>query len=76
MMIISGILVFLLMIGIWYGMQGVEIVDIIIEINKFSTPYYILGISFLQTENENVEQLIIGFVFINFNLFFTKNIEA
>lgn len=75
-MILGVILVVLLGIALFYGMKNVHIVDLLIEVNTFSSPYYILGISFLQMEQENVEQLTIGFVFININILFVKNIEA
>jgi len=75
-MILGVILVVLLGIALVYGMKNVSIVDVLIEINTFSSPYYVFGISFLQMEQENVEQLTIGFVFININILFVKNIEA
>lgn len=75
-MILGVILVVLLGIALVYGMKNVSIVDVLIEINTFSSPYYVFGISFLQMEQENVEQLTIGFVFINLNVLFVKNIEA
>lgn len=76
MMILSVILTLLWVIAVVYGMKNVAIVDILIEVNTFTSPYYVFGISFLQMEQENVEQLTIGFVFINFNVLFVKNIEA
>lgn len=75
-MILGIILIGLLGIALFYGMKNVHIVDILIEINTFSSPYYVFGISFLQMEQENVEQLTIGFVFINLNILFVKNSEA
>jgi hypothetical protein len=59
----------LLIIALVIGFNKFIALDVIFEVNDFSTPYYSFGISFIKSEHQ---ELIIGLVFVNVVLVFYK----
>ncbi len=69
----------LLVGSLYIGMIKVKEIDVFIEVNTFSSPYYHLGIFYEYKElrdGSRVDQLTIGLIFININVWFIKDIEA
>ena len=66
----------LLVIALVYGFIKNVGIDIVFEINQFSSPYHHLGISFFGEDDERgflAEKLVIGLVFINVIIVFYKH---
>lgn len=74
MMVFYLILITLFFIGIGFGMKDYKALDLVIEINSLSTPYYSFGITFHGWENGDVEELTIGVVIVNISIVFYKRI--
>ena len=66
----------LLVIALVYGFIKNVGIDLVFEINQFSSPYHHLGISFFGEDDERgylAEKLVIGLVFINVIIVFYKH---
>jgi hypothetical protein len=66
----------LLVIALVYGFIKNVGIDVVFEINQFSSPYHHLGISFFGEDDERgylAEKLVIGLVFINVIIVFYKH---
>jgi hypothetical protein len=66
----------LLVIALVYGFIKNVGIDLVFEINQFSSPYHHLGISFFGEDDERgflAEKLVIGMVFINIIIVFYKH---
>ena len=75
MMIIMFVVLFLIVLAISYGFIGSYGFDFILEIKKFSNPYYSIGIYLSKhyvDEDEYVDEVVIGMFFINIVLVFYK----
>ena len=73
-MIIGLIFLALLIMSLVYGFKNYLGLDVIFEINMFSSPYHQLGVSFFGENNKThyVETLAIGLVFVNIIIVFYK----
>lgn len=72
---ILGFIVFVLICIGLYNAQGAN-VNLVIEINMFTTCYFNFGIFFNEIYEDavgNIEQMTIGLVFININFFYYKD---
>lgn len=70
------ILLALLIISLVYGFRKHIGIDIIFEINQFSSPYHHFGISFFGEDDPRgflAEKLVIGLVFANIVIVFYKH---
>lgn len=74
-MVIGILIVVLVIISLIYGYSDVVNVQVIVEVNDLSTPYYRLGVSFFKENKELTEQLIIGMIFFNVVIVFYKQKE-
>jgi len=66
----------LLIMSLVYGYRKNVGIDIVFEINQFSSPYHHLGISFFGEDDERgflAEKLVIGLVFANVVIVFYKH---
>jgi hypothetical protein len=66
----------LLIIALVYGFIKNVGIDVVFEINQFSSPYHHLGISFFGEDDDRgylAEKLVIGLVFINVIIVFYKH---
>jgi hypothetical protein len=66
----------LLVIALIYGFIKNVGIDVVFEINQFSSPYHHLGISFFGEDDERgflAEKLVIGMVFVNVVIVFYKH---
>jgi hypothetical protein len=66
----------LLVIALVYGFIKNVGIDLVLEVNQFSSPYHHLGISFFGEDDERgylAEKLVIGLVFINVIIVFYKH---
>ena len=66
----------LLVIALVYGFIKNVGIDVVFEINQFSSPYHHLGISFFGEDDDRgylAEKLVIGLVFINVIIVFYKH---
>lgn len=66
----------LLIISLVYGYRNNLGIDLIFEINQFSSPYHHLGISFFGEDDDRgylAEKLVIGMVFVNVVIVFYKH---
>ena len=66
----------LLVIALVYGFIKNVGIDLVFEINQFSSPYHHLGISFFGEDDDRgflAEKLVIGMVFINIIIVFYKH---
>lgn len=66
----------LLVIALVYGFIKNVGIDVVFEVNQFSSPYHHLGISFFGEDDERgylAEKLVIGLVFINVIIVFYKH---
>jgi len=64
-------------ISLLYGIYKSLHLQLIIEVNTLSSPYYYIGVSFHSEEDETdstilIEKLIVGLFFINFIIVFYK----
>jgi hypothetical protein len=75
MMVIGILIVALVIMSLIYGCSNVVKVQVIIEVNDLSAPYYRLGVSFFKEDKELTEQLIIGMIFFNVVIVFFKQKE-
>ena len=78
MLYILLILLALLIMSLVYGFRKNIGMDLILEINMFSSPYHHLGISFFGEDDPRgvlAEKLVIGMVFINVIFIFYKENE-
>ena len=75
MLIIGILIVVLVIMSLIYGYNDVVNIQVIIEVNDLSTPYYRLGVSFFKENKELTEQLIIGMIFFNVVIVFYKQKE-
>lgn len=76
-MILALLLLALLTMSLVYGFRKHLGIDLVFEINMFSSPYHHFGISFFgeDTDTHLVETLCIGMIFINVILVFYKKKE-
>ena len=77
--LLLGVMLILIVSSICYGMYGNMKVEILVEINMLDSPYYNLGVSYDRTYEDGIrytDQLTIGLVLVNFNVFFYKDINA
>ena len=60
-----------------YGFRNNLGIDLIFEINMFSSPYHHLGVSFFGEDSKThlIETLVIGLVFFNIVIVFYKEKE-
>lgn len=73
MVVLLVAVLILLILGVLRGIQDVNQVDVLIEVNTFKEFYFLLGVFFEPLpDNEKGEQLTIGLVFININILFYK----
>ena len=66
----------LLIMSLVYGYRKNVGIDLVFEINTFSSPYHHLGISFFGEDDERgylAEKLVIGMVFVNVVIVFYKH---
>ena len=66
----------LLIISLVYGYRNNLGIDVVFEINQFSSPYHHLGISFFGEDDDRgylAEKLVIGVVFVNVVIVFYKH---
>jgi len=66
----------LLIMSLVYGFIKNVGIDLVFEINTFSSPYHHLGISFFGEDDERgylAEKLVIGMVFVNVVIVFYKH---
>jgi hypothetical protein len=75
MMVIGILIVVLVIMSLIYGCSDVVNIQVMIEVNDLSTPYYRLGVSFFKENKELTEQLIIGMIFFNVVIVFFKQKE-
>ena len=77
MLILGIILLTLITMSLIYGFKDHLGIDLVFEINVFSSPYHHLGVSFFgeDTDTHLVETLVIGLVFINIVFVFYKKKE-
>jgi hypothetical protein len=75
MLIIGILIVVLVIMSLTYGYNDVVNIQVMIEVNDLSTPYYRLGVSFFKKNKELTEQLIIGMIFFNVVIVFYKQKE-
>jgi len=78
MEIIAFIVFVLICIGL-YNAKDVRSVEMVIEVNDFSTSYFTFGVYFQHIHEHAlgyVEELTIGLVFININLIYYKDVRA
>ena len=59
----------LLAIALVIGVRNFKALEVVLEYNDFSSPYYSFGISFIKNEHQ---ELYIGLVFINIIFIFHK----
>lgn len=72
-------IVFVLLCIAFFNIQGSANVDVLIEVNVFSHSYFNFGIFFNCTYENKVsiiEQVTIGLVFVNINIFYYKDKTA
>lgn len=62
----------MLLLGGICGLTNHKSIDLIIEINDLSSPYYKIGISFIKYMEEDFEELTFGALFINIIIRFYK----
>lgn len=74
-MVIGILIVVLVIMSLIYGCSDVVNIQVMIEVNDLSTPYYRLGVSFFKENKELTEQLIIGMIFFNVVIVFFKQKE-
>lgn len=70
------ILLALLIMSLVYGFRKHLGIDLIFEVNQFSSPYHHFGISFFGEDDERgylAEKLVIGLVFVNVVIVFYKH---
>lgn len=69
----------LVVASVYIGCLKVKDISVFIEVNTFTSPYYVLGVSYEYREVDDklrIDQLTIGMVFINLNICFLKDIDA
>jgi len=61
-------------ISIVYGTIGSITIDVIFEIKKYDNPFYYIGVSFIEIEEDDVlrQEFVIGMFFINIITVFYK----
>lgn len=77
LMLVIGIL--LLVYPLYIGFVDYVDVSVYIEINTFTSSYFILGVSHEYKDynsTHRIDQITIGMVFINLNICFMKEIDA
>ena len=72
-MLLLILLICLIGIGIIYGFINKSSIEVYIEINDFSSPYYVFGISFKEIHT-GIEELLIGGIIINISIRFYKEL--
>jgi len=66
----------LLIMSLVYGYRKNVGIDLVFEINTFSSPYHHLGVSFFGEDDDRgflAEKLVIGMVFVNVVIVFYKH---
>ena len=66
----------LLIMSLVYGFRKNLGIDLVFEVNQFSSPYHHLGISFFGEDDDRgflAEKLVIGLVFVNIVIVFYKH---
>jgi hypothetical protein len=77
--LLLGVMLILIVSSVYYGIYKNRGIEVIVEINMLDSPYYNLGVSYDRTYEDGIrytDQLTIGLVLINFNVFFYKDINA
>ena len=76
MLYVVLVILALLIISLVYGFINNLGIDLVFEVNQFSSPYHHLGISFFGEDDERgflAEKLVIGMVFVNIVIVFYKH---
>lgn len=76
MLYVVLVILALLIISLVYGFINNLGIDVVFEINQFSSPYHHLGISFFGEDDDRgylAEKLVIGLVFVNVVIVFYKH---
>ena len=72
-MLLMILIICLIGIGISYGLRKKSSIEVYVEINDFSLPYYNFGFSFKEV-HKGIEELLIGGIIINISIRFYKEI--
>jgi hypothetical protein len=76
-MFMESFLVFIVLmsiVAIVYGIKNSIQIDVIFEIKRYDNPFYYIGVSFIEIEEEDVlrQEFVIGMFFINIISVFYK----